>query len=283
MGWRLGALSRLGASAGTEIPAAAGQTGKRCLSRSPLPCLRAPLAALLLGVPAATCASQSPAATDLLILQSSPDALALSRSTLRTAWKDATILASSDCAELRPDLFVLASRAGGPKGARPPGGSHVRKCTIKRGSLTMRGIPAVDPSFARLREAPITFSSNDVLTSQRAGLLLRPWYSPDPEDPREGLRVAVEDLSRGRRVIEQDCARPEVARSATDIAIACAVEQIGEQPLFRTIVYRAGDLAKVRTVPKCRRPRLDPGTVLCSGQSIGSNGQITEETRSFPL
>ena len=235
--------------------------------------------------PRARGAPQVPPATELLILQTSIDPLALSLSPRGRANPDARIMASGDCAELRPGLYViavkLAAGAARANGKRTVG--DLRKCTVKPGSLTALGMAAVDPSFVELREAPVNFFGFDMVTHVRAGLLLRPWYQASAEDQREGYRVAVEDLTRGRRVIKRDCVRPEVARSATHIAIACAVAQAAEQPLYRTTVYRPDNLTELRVVDRCRRPQLT-GTVLrCAKQTVGSNGRISETVQTLAL
>lgn len=247
------------------------------------------LATIGMGVPAASCASQvGPTTSELLILQSSTDPLALKAPTRNTRWPDLKIMASDDCPELKPGLYVLASRAGARGGAAQAkaagtADAYVRKCTAKPGSLAQRGIPAVDPSFAAMRGAPINFTGEDAVTRVQDGLLIRPWYQPTPEDPREGLRVAVEDLSRGRRVIVQDCGYPEVAHAAGHIAIACAAEQIAEQPVYRTTLYRASDLTKLRDIARCRRPALRGDAVQCTRQTPGSDGQIGESAYSERL
>ncbi len=93
-----------------------------------------------------------------------------------------------------------------------------------------------------MRDTPVNFDGADIVTTIRSKLLLRPWYLAKANDPREGLRMAVEDVSGPRRLIERDCSEAEVARNGRYIAIACAVEQVGERPLYRTSVYRARDL-----------------------------------------
>lgn len=256
---------------------------RRQLQRSFL----AAAAVALLVAPAASCAPQAAPTGDLLILQSSPDPMALSMSKVGRGWPDAMIIASDDCPELRPKLYVIASRAGAAGGTeakgKAPGDAYVRKCTVKADSLTKRGIPAVDPSFAKLGAPPVNFGGEAMVTRIQDGLLVRPWYQPDPEDPREGLRVAVEDLHSGRRVIERDCVQPEVARSATHIAVACAFEQVAEQPVYRTTLYGAKDLAKLRVVPRCRRPQLSSKEMRCTSQAVGGDGEIGEGTHRVAL
>ncbi|MFV0623950.1 hypothetical protein ACBY01_08075 [Sphingomonas sp. ac-8] len=156
----------------------------------------------------------------------------------------------------------------------------MKRCTPKPDSLAERGIAAVDPSFATMRGTPINFDGEDVVSKMREGLLLRPYFISSPEDPREGLRTAVDDIAGKRRPIERDCTGPEVARSRTHIAVACAIEQVADQHVYRTTVYRASDLARVKAIPRCRRPQLAAGAVRCAMQTISADGQVTTAPRT---
>ncbi|MCC2976913.1 hypothetical protein LK533_09540 [Sphingomonas sp. PL-96] len=221
-----------------------------------------------------------PAGNDWLILQSAADPLALVGAVAAKRAPGGRVMASSDCREMRPGLYVLAMRPGA--GVRPAG-AYVKRCTPRPNSLTARGIAAVDPSFAAMRSTPINFDGSDIVSTVRAGLLLRPYYAPSPEDPREGLRTAVDDVAGERRPIERDCTGPEVARSRTHIAIACAIEQVAEQYAYRTVVYRADDLARVKAISRCRKPRLMAGAVKCAAQTISADGQVTTAQRTVAL
>jgi hypothetical protein len=134
---------------------------------------------------------------------------------------------------MKPGLYLLAMRPGG---AARPAGSYVRACAAKPRSVAALGLPAVDPSFAAMRSEPINFDGGDIVSKVRAGLLLRPYYLLAPNDPREGLRMAVEDVAGRRRPIDRDCTDPEVARQGGRIAIACAIEQVAGQHVYRTTV-----------------------------------------------
>jgi hypothetical protein len=236
---------------------------------------------LLAGVPAAE--AQAGAGGTWVILQTAGDPMALIGGDAARRAPRARVMASSDCAEMRAGLYVLALPAGAGAGAARPG-TYRKRCTARAGSLTARGLPAVDPSFAAMREPPVNFAGRDVVSSIRAGLLIRPWYVAAPEDSREGLRVAVDDVAGARRPVERDCTGAEVARSRTHIAVACAVEQVADQPVYRTIVYRASDLARVGAVPRCRAPQLLPGTLRCTGQTVTATGKVVSSgARSVPL
>lgn len=236
-------------------------------------------AALGLACPATAAESRSTGST-WTIIQSARDPLALVGAAAARRAPGAQVMSGSDCVEFRPGVYVLAR----PGQARPSGvpvpGSYVKRCTPKAGSVAALGLSAVDPSFARMRDRPVNLDGSDIVSTVRSRLLLRPWYVPDANDPREGLRMAVEDVAGPRRVIERDCNQAEVARNGGYIAIACAVEQVGEAALYRMSVYRASDLTRIRTEQRCRRPQFAAGRVLaCAAQIVRSNGQIIEQPR----
>ncbi|RZL27807.1 MAG: hypothetical protein EOP64_06335 [Sphingomonas sp.] len=209
-----------------------------------------------------------------LVLQSATDPLALVGADVARRSPGAWVMASSDCPEMRPGLYVLVRTIAADPSPVRSGGAYTKRCTPRADSLTARNLPAVDGSFAAMRAAPINFSGIDIVSSVKSGLLIRPWYVAARDDPREGLRVAVDDVMGPRRPIERDCTAPEVARTRTNIAIACAIEQVREQYVYRTTVYRISDLAPIRTIPRCRQPRLAPNMVRCASQSVSANGEV---------
>jgi len=233
----------------------------------------------------ATIAQTRPTRSAWTIVQSARDPLALVGAAAARRAPGAQVLSGSDCVEFSPGIYVLAwpgnTRPGTGRSVR---GSYVKHCTAKPGSVAALGLPSVDPSFATMRGSPINFDGSDIVTTIRSRLLLRPWYAPVANDPREGLRIAVEDVAGQRRLIERDCNQAEVARSSRYIAIACAVEQVGEVPLYRMSVYRAQDLARIRVEQRCRKPQFAADRVLaCAAQRVGPNGRITEQPRRIAL
>lgn len=96
--------------------------------------------------------------------------------------------------------------------------------------------------------------------------------------------MAVEDVAGPRRLIERDCSQAEVARNGRYIAIACAVEQVGDAPVFCTSIYRARDLARLRVEPRCRKPQFAAEHILqCAAQRIGKHGRVIEQPRRITL
>ncbi|MFD1035362.1 hypothetical protein ACFQ15_11925 [Sphingomonas hankookensis] len=215
-----------------------------------------------------------------LILQSASDPLALVGAAAAKRAPGAHVIATDDCPGIKAGLYVLATRPG----AARPAGAYVRRCTPRPHSVAALGLPVVDPSFATMRNPPVNFDGSDIVTRQRAGLLLRPYYVAAPNDPREGLRMAVDDVAGRRRPIERDCTDPEVARQGDRIAIACAVEQAAGQYIYRTTVYRARDLARMQAVPRCRNPRfVDSALMRCDAQRIAPDGTVTIAPRDVWL
>lgn len=237
-------------------------------------------AVLIAAMPGGHASSQRqvPADDAWLIVQTAADPLALVGAAAARRAPGGRVIATEECDGMRPGLFILAVRPGSMP--RPPG-AYVRRCIAQPDSATGRGIPSVDPSFAVMRTRPVNFGGWDIVTFIRANLLVRPYFVDAPNDPREGLRVAVEDMRDGRRrPIEHDCNAPEVTRGIDHIAIACAAEQIAGQPVYRTVIYRAGDLGRVREIARCRDPQFFRADLLrCWTQSVASDGKMTLQPR----
>lgn len=234
-------------------------------------------ASLSAGTPPARAA---PPAT-WLIVQSAADPMALVGAAAAPRAPGARVIAGSDCVEFTRGIYVLALPAGAALPRNLPPGAYLKHCTPRANTVAALGLPAVDPSFAAMREPPVNADGSDLVSRIDHGLLVRPWFSPAPNDPREGLRVAVEDIGRGsRRVIERDCTGAQVARDAQHVAVACAVEQVADAPIYRTTVYRARDLVRLRVEQRCRNPRLAaPATLTCDAQAVGPDGRVTVTPR----
>jgi hypothetical protein len=243
-------------------------------------------------------AVNAPASTgDLVILASAEDALALIdqlRIRRLTDMRGMLTIRSEECARLRPGLYVAAKPAAVGAAAttlatarkRSPD-AYLRKCIFAPGGLAARRIPIVDPSFAQMSARPVNWSPDDVVTRVESGLLLRPWFDPVSDDPREGLRLAVELVPGNgspRRVVEKDCPGAEVAVGKQYLAVACANEQVLEQLVYRTVLYRVETLFRARVIERCRRPSFSAsGQARCLKQTIGSNGTISEKLIEVPL
>lgn len=141
-----------------------------------------------------TIADAQPVGSTWMIVQTARDPLALVGVAAARRAPGARVLSAADCAEFRPGFYVL----GWPGRARPAGkpmaGSYTKHCTPKPGSVAALGLPAVDPSFAAMRDTPINFGGR--ISSRRSSHdCCCAWYTPAANDPREGLRMAVEDVA----------------------------------------------------------------------------------------
>lgn len=233
---------------------------------------------LLLVVATLGQAPPPPRADQWLILQAAADPMALVGVAAARRAPGARVIATEECDGMRPGLFILVVKPGR---APRPAGAYVRRCITQPHSATGLGIASVDPSFAKMRARPVNIDGKDIVSFTRSNLLVRPYFVDLPNDPREGLRVAVEDMRDGsRRSIERDCTAPEVTRGVDHIAIACAVEQIAGQPVYRTMIYRAGDLARIRDIPRCRDPQFFQVDLLrCWTQTISLAGKVALKPR----
>ena len=112
------------------------------------------LAVSVLGAPGmAPAQTRDPAR--VLVLQSAGDPLALRVQWAGRGWREALIVASSDCVEAQPDAYMRVSLSGPRTPAEVETAAAVSAslgtCTRKPGSLAARGISAVDASFAGVR------------------------------------------------------------------------------------------------------------------------------------
>lgn len=255
-------------------------------------------------VPVAVAAGSEPTAPsrEWIVMASAGDPVALVALAQRKglfALPGISTLRSDDCEEMKPGLFVVAlsvAQAASSAGKqlqdarRLVADAYPRRCTPRPGTLAERLLPAVDPSFGRLSSRPVNWKPSDAVARVEAGVLIRPWFAPGlPNDPREGLRMAVEFLPEKTgsttTVVERDCSWPEVARSDTHLAVACVIEQIAEQPIYRTRFLRIGAiLDEVEAVDHCRAPSFpEPGKAQCRFQEVGEDGTVTERVKEVAL
>lgn len=199
---------------------------------------------------------------------------------------------SEDCANLKSRLYLAALKIGGGDKAarlaearRMAKDAYPRSCEARPNSLAAASIPAIDPSFAALDFDPLNWTEKDAVARLQNGILVRPYFEAQPEDPLEGLRAAVEVVADGRRrPIVSNCNFPEVAGGESFIAVACATENVVDQPIYQTNVYRRSDLAPVKKVARCRAPAFVTALSLrCTRQVVDSDGRVTETSQTVAL
>lgn len=232
----------------------------------------------------------------VLATESSPLAAARRKSdvarqpTIQSAGATLQVMASSDCANLRPGLMLVVARAEALSLAQARSvvlDAYARPCLSQGPSLSHWGIDAVDPSLAQMRAEPINWSPNDALTRIVGTLdggptvLLRPYYADERDDPREGLRTAVDLLAANQSTAQRllaDCSFPTLSIDGRLLAVACATEQVADQLVYETQVLElAAKPLTLTVVPRCATPKLTASTrsLSCLKQSIGPTGQIT--------
>ncbi len=221
----------------------------------------------------------------------SVSSIAKAAETLRVAWPSVTVVASSDCSNLRPGLFLEAVPAGDER-ERPAvlaklraqvKDAYLRECRAKPHSRVLLGLPAVDPSIAQVPASAVNWTDMDRISTVHrlaAGgyVWVRRRYDPKPEDPREGRREEVwffESSAESARQIDGDCTDPAFARRGPLLALSCAREAAADQLLHTTMAYRIGQAKPLRSVPRCRAPRfLSEREFTCQEESMTNAGEI---------
>ena len=259
----------------------------------PMNCRAACIAALLV-----YCRSASPAeepVTKWLVIAASHPNLQPALQTkerLQRRWPQAAIVATDDCSNLKPGLFLAVVRATAQReAAQGPlaslksevGDAYVRDCRVKPDSRVALDIPLVDPSIEKVPRDAVNWSDQDRVSSVRklAGggyLWIRRWYDPAPEDPREGRRQAVAffDAARDRAIpLESDCTDPQSDRLGQWLALSCARQTAGDQLLHETRVYNLTTGESASSTNHCRTPRfLSASTFSCQSEEVDAAGTL---------
>lgn len=251
------------------------------------------LAALLLYCRSASRAEE-PVTKWLVIAASHPNlqpALQM-KEELQAHWPQVAIVASDDCSNLKPGLFLAVVRATTQReAAQEPLASlksevsdaYVRECQVKPDSRVALDTPLVDPSIEKVPRDAVNWSDQDRVSSVQklAGggyLWIRRWYDPAPEDPREGRRQAVAffDSARDRAILlESDCTDPKGDRQGQWMALSCARETAADQLLHETRVYDLMTGKSASSTNHCRNPRLISATaVSCQSEEVDATGTL---------
>jgi len=219
---------------------------------------------------------------------------------LQKNWANATVVLSADCPNLKAGLYlavveIAADRsaadasAGRLKSSVPD--AYVRACEPKAASRMQFGIPAVDPSVFRVPATAVNWDSGDRLSDVKAAgsgyVWTKRWYEPAPEDPLEGRRAAVyffEKDPRQAKELAANCVDPAVHVTSGVAALACVRENAGENLFHETRVVEVATGRVLKTVPRCRDPKLLSRTELsCQAESAGADGQLKLTAKRIPL
>jgi hypothetical protein len=238
-------------------------------------------------------AAPSPSGKWLVIAASSRQvAPALtSAKTLKASWPDAAVIASQDCSNLAPDLYLTVvstqtdraaaqSEAARLKTQVPD--AYIRACTLRPGSRLQLGVPLIDPSIENVPGDVVNWTDADrisqvVALPAKGHLLVRRQYQPDPNDPNEGRRTAVLFFSQSpsdAHQLESDCQQFSYTAQSGVIAISCAREVAADNLLHTIDVFKRPSLEKITSVEHCRKPQLSGAALSCEEEQVGPDGKL---------
>jgi hypothetical protein len=209
-----------------------------------------------------------------------------------TFWPYTVTAVSQDCANFSPGLYLTlvsmaSDRATAMKELRrlkseiPD--AYAKECLIKPDSLLRFGIPAVDPSIEKVPSNVVNWADSDrvsqIISLPEGGhLWIRRIYVPDPEDPREGRRVAIlffEESPEQARLMESDCSDFQTAQRGGAIALSCARAIAGNTLFHNTDVFAQLGRKKINTIEHCRNPRfISEREMSCEEEHVGADGEL---------
>jgi hypothetical protein len=220
---------------------------------------------------------------------------------LQPGLPEATVVASDDCANQPGGQFlavagpVLKSRSAAENAlakAKPAAQqAAIAECQAKPDSRIAAGLPTIDPSILKLPESVVNWEDKDKISelvrlSSSSQLWLRRWYDPAPDDPREGMRVAVAYLGADAtqpKEVTADCMRPLYASQNNLLALSCVRGPAGNQLLHYTQLIDVASGAVLATAERCRTPRFTgPNEVTCQSESVDAEGNLTLQPRKLP-
>jgi len=218
---------------------------------------------------------------------------------LLPSWPEISIVASSDCKNLRPGLFLTVVKTFDSKeGAASVLGkvreqvpdAYVRECRPHQGSRIQLGVSLIDPSIEKVPQDAVNWTDEDrvseVVKLPGGGhLWILRRYEADEEDPREGRRESVLVFSNKPEVatlLERDCTDPAYARIADWIALSCARESALDHLLHQTTVFDMKSGKIVHSVSRCRDPQFaSTAELVCQGEAVDKRGRLQLKRRSI--
>ena len=122
-----------------------------------------------------------------------------------TSWPHTLTAVSQDCANFLPGLYLTVVSVSSDRASamdelerlKPEiPDAYAKECLVKPNSRLRFGIPAVDPSIEKVPSNAVNWADSDrvsqVISLPEGGhLWIRRTYVQDPEDSREGRRVAI--------------------------------------------------------------------------------------------
>jgi hypothetical protein len=219
---------------------------------------------------------------------------------LRTSLGSVIIVATNDCENLKPGLFLSVTGISNNSDAaerrvaearKTVHDAYVRNCEPKPGSRVQFTIDLVDASIYEVPADVVNWDDNDRISELRTAGLMHLWirreYRKDENDPREGRRTSVwlfkNDPSAAQK-ITPDCADAEVVVSDSLIALTCARETAGDNLFHQVQVLDINIGRTVRTVDRCRTPKfVTASEFTCEAEAVGPDGGLKLTPQKFPL
>jgi hypothetical protein len=213
-----------------------------------------------------------------------------SAKTLKASWPDVAVIASQDCSNLAPDLYLAVvsmqtdraaaqSEAARLKSQVPD--AYFRACTVRPQSRLQLAVPLIDASIENVPGDVVNWTDADrisqVVTLPEGHLWLRRQYQPDPDDPNEGRRTAVLFFNQSpsdAHQLESDCQQFSYTAQAGVIAISCAREVAADNLLHTIDVFRRPGLEKITSVDHCRKPQITGAALTCDEEQVGPDGKL---------
>jgi len=224
-----------------------------------------------------------------------------SKQSLRTFFPEAEVVASSDCSNVKPDLYLTvvtitkdtdSAKKVLAKVKERNTDSYLRECHPKPDSRILLSVPLVDASIEKVPEDAVNWTDEDRISKivklpDRGYLWIRRRYEAVPEDPREGRRESVLffiSSPEQSTQLEVDCTDPAFHQKGNRIALSCARETAADNLLHETKVYEAASGKELVTVPRCRRPKLEsPAELICQAEEVGPQGKLRLRPKHLPL
>jgi hypothetical protein len=211
------------------------------------------------------------------------------------------LVSSSDCKNLRPDIFLIAAgirrskdeakddvKTWQTKGTKD---AYVRVCQITPDSRLALNIPILDSSILRRPLDTVNWTYEDALSRTKAlssslVAVIRPRYEPVAEDVREGLRTSLSVIIKPGEesvMLQKDCIDPEPTAHGNLVAVSCVNATAAEQLLHVTRVYKIPSGKLIFERERCRSPRLLTNRLSCQEEELDKEGNLHLVAKDYPL
>jgi hypothetical protein len=211
------------------------------------------------------------------------------------------LVSSSDCKNLRPDIFLITAgmrrskdgakaevkrwRTKGTKDA------YARVCQIVPDSRLALNTPVLDSSILRRPVDTVNWTYEDALSrtntlSSSLVAVIRSRYESVAEDVREGLRTSLSVIIKpgGESVtLQEDCIDPEPTAHGNLVAVSCVNATAADQLLHITRVYKIPSGKVILERERCRSPQLLANRLSCQEEELDQQGNLRLVARTYAL